>query len=76
MNVTELNDLEFSDLLKDCILRLENENNHVTRIEIPFGDAIIFIDKDDEVSSQLPQPKRYGWFDFKMITMINKNIKL
>lgn len=77
MDVNELNDLEFSDLIKSVIARLEEENKYVTHVEIPYGDALIFIDNDDEISSQIPEAsRRFGWQDFRMTYKIDKKINL
>jgi hypothetical protein len=78
MNIEEMTDLEFQEILKQCIERLENEKNHHVMIEGKWNHALIIIDYDDEVNDQLnnPHTDKGGWFDFNLMLNITKKINL
>jgi hypothetical protein len=74
MKVEDLTDIEFCDLLRKCVERLENEGSHATIIEGSFSDCIILIDRDEEINSQIPNKKQ--WFDLKLTILPQKIIRL
>lgn len=75
MNIDEMNDFEFCEILKQCMERLEKEGSYSTLLEIPYSKCVILIDNDDEINDQLSFEK-HGWFDFRLMIKFNKRIKL
>ena len=74
MSIDEMTDLDFCDILKQCVERLERERNYVTLIETPYTNTLIIIDEDDEVNDQTD--KKFGYIDFKLVIKPTKKIKL
>lgn len=76
MDINNLTDLEFSELLSKCIDRLEKENTHHVVIKRAWNSAVIIIDQDEEVNEQLDSPhtKHGGWVDFSLMLSFTKRI--
>lgn len=72
--VGEMNDLEFGDLLKEVIDRLENEGSFGTRIRRGNSlNALIVVESDyDEISFTAT---KHGLFA-EALTALNKDYKL
>lgn len=77
MKVEDLTEIEFDDLLKECLDRLNKAGKKRVVVEqfTTYTDALILIDDDLEINSQIPDNPIKKWIDFNLTFKPTKHIK-
>lgn len=75
-NVSELNGLEFAELLHDVCQRLKNENESVVEIDRPCGEQVYIVLVDHETTFAETMHTEDGNFVTIPNAYLSSNVKL